>query len=373
MGDSKESVKFSFVQKPLESKKRPQKSYSVQERADSPRRELVVGVRDGSLQPLEPECVAPPSTRRIIPKQDNTFHIKRAHYMPSFVPQDDHAASSVNATAGIKTTFETARHDTAEAQQNVTYGLIKRKRVEAVNGETREGTASRQRKVESESEIEKLRRDLEFLPPQASLEAYEVVPVEVFGEALLRGMGWHEGRGLGRTGAGDVVPKETVRRPHRLGLGASAAAASVAPLPKDKKQSITNPPPTTLATTSNTTHSHSAWLTLHIRVKFIDKRAHNGTLYLRKGVVVEVKSPTICDVYFKDLGKVVHDIDESMLETAVPSSKDTPILVVAGAYKGRKGRLLDRDSSKDTARVQLLSDMSIHTLALDDVAEYIET
>lgn len=363
---SKESVKFSFAQKNSESKNRPKRSYSVQERDDSPRRELVVGVRDGSLQPLlEPECAAPPPTLTIIPKQENTFHIKRTHYMPSFLPKDDHAASSVDAAAGIKTTFETAQHDTAEAQQNVTYGLIKRKRVEEANGETREGTASRQRKVESESEIETLRRDLESLPPQASLDAYEAVPVEAFGEALLRGMGWHEGRGLGRTGAGDVVPRSTVRRPHRLGLGASAAPPN---LPTETKQSI----PATLAPTSNAKNNQSAWLTLHIRVKFIDKRAHDGALYLRKGVIVKVTSPMVCDVYFKDLGKVVHDIDESMLETAVPSAKDTPVLVLAGAYKGRKGRVLDRDLSKDTVRVQLSSDMSIHTFALDDVAEYVK-
>lgn len=354
--DSKESVKFSFAQKSSEPKKRIKKTYGVQERADSPRRELVVGVRNGSLQRLEPDRPSAPPTRPVIPRQEDTFQIKRTKYTPSYVPKDNDPSSA----ASIKTTFETAKHDTVEAQQNVTYGLITRKRVEREHETETDKDANGKaplHKTDSENELETLRRDLKSLPPEASLEAYEAVPVEAFGEALLRGMGWHEGRGLGRKGSGDVVPKETVRRPHRLGLGASAASAV-------GEQNKDQPAPPKLGT-----NDHSTWLIPNIRVKFIDKRAYYGSLYLRKGVIVKTKDPAACDVYFKDLDRVVCDINESMLETAVPSARGTPVLVVAGQYKGSAGRLLDRDSSRDAARVQLLSDMSIHTFALDDVAE----
>lgn len=39
-----------------------------------------------------------------------------------------------------------------------------------------------------------------------------------------RGMGWQEGRAIGRSGKGEVIAKELVRRPQRLGLGATPAA-----------------------------------------------------------------------------------------------------------------------------------------------------
>ena len=43
-----------------------------------------------------------------------------------------------------------------------------------------------------------LREDLMRLPDEASEAQYEAVPVELFGEAMLRGMGWSEGKALGR-------------------------------------------------------------------------------------------------------------------------------------------------------------------------------
>lgn len=30
-----------------------------------------------------------------------------------------------------------------------------------------------------------------------SLDAYEAMPVDMFGEAMLRGMGWSDGKGIG--------------------------------------------------------------------------------------------------------------------------------------------------------------------------------
>lgn len=37
--------------------------------------------------------------------------------------------------------------------------------------------------------------DTELRPEESSLEDYEQVPIEQFGLALLRGMGWKEGEG----------------------------------------------------------------------------------------------------------------------------------------------------------------------------------
>ena len=41
--------------------------------------------------------------------------------------------------------------------------------------------------------------DVNLRPDEADIEAYEAVPVEAFGAAALRGMGWKEGEAIGST------------------------------------------------------------------------------------------------------------------------------------------------------------------------------
>ena len=62
--------------------------------------------------------------------------------------------------------------------------------------------------------------DVESRPESSSLEDYAAVPVEEFGAALLRGMGWKEGDVVGKRK--DQVSKARVveRRPALLGIGA---------------------------------------------------------------------------------------------------------------------------------------------------------
>lgn len=40
------------------------------------------------------------------------------------------------------------------------------------------------------------------------------------------------------------------------------------------------------------------------RVKIIDKQIEEGKLYLKKGTVVDVKTPEVCDIYVDDLSQV---------------------------------------------------------------------
>ncbi|OWJ99731.1 GPKOW [Cervus elaphus hippelaphus] len=50
---------------------------------------------------------------------------------------------------------------------------------------------------------------------------YEAVPVEAYGLAMLRGMGWKPGEGIGRTFSQVVKPRVNSLRPKGLGLGAN--------------------------------------------------------------------------------------------------------------------------------------------------------
>lgn len=76
------------------------------------------------------------------------------------------------------------------------------------------------------TEDEAFQRDFSEAPPMATLEQYAATPVEEFGAALLRGMGWKDGQGIGNQ-SGQKVKKAQVpeRRPALLGIGAKQEAA----------------------------------------------------------------------------------------------------------------------------------------------------
>ena len=72
------------------------------------------------------------------------------------------------------------------------------------------------------SERDLFKREVSALPEEAAAtsETYERMPVEHFGKAMMRGMGWKEGLGVGRNAKKDVKVVEFLSRPDRLGLGA---------------------------------------------------------------------------------------------------------------------------------------------------------
>ena len=108
----------------------------------------------------------------------------------------------------------------------------------------------------AESDADKYRHDVSLRPDEATLEDYEKVPVDQFGAALLRGMGWKEGQGIGRNKknawvfcchltpllSGSLIstpsfhnsmlnPIEFIARPELLGLGAQPADLPGPPKP----------------------------------------------------------------------------------------------------------------------------------------------
>ncbi|KAK2785939.1 hypothetical protein FQN52_008206 [Onygenales sp. PD_12] len=77
-------------------------------------------------------------------------------------------------------------------------------------------------------ESKSFRRDVASRPDSASLSDYSAIPVEEFGAALLRGMGWKDGEEIGRgkyssttnTTKKSADGKAPTRRPGYLGIGA---------------------------------------------------------------------------------------------------------------------------------------------------------
>jgi len=75
------------------------------------------------------------------------------------------------------------------------------------------------------NEDDAYRHDVASRPPMATLDEYAAVPVEEFGAALLRGMGWKEGEAIGRNRGGESKARVVERRPAFLGLGAKGLGA----------------------------------------------------------------------------------------------------------------------------------------------------
>jgi hypothetical protein len=80
------------------------------------------------------------------------------------------------------------------------------------------------------NEDDRFKADVASRPDVASLEDYTATPVEDFGAALLRGMGWKDGEAVGKRRAGAPAPKNPVlkeRRPNLLGIGAKEVPGGV--------------------------------------------------------------------------------------------------------------------------------------------------
>ncbi|KAJ4344743.1 DNA primase large subunit Spp2 [Didymosphaeria variabile] len=75
------------------------------------------------------------------------------------------------------------------------------------------------------SEEEAFENDMLEAPDAPDLAAYEATPIEGFGAALLRGMGWKDGESLSKDKKPVEKPKEIKRRPALLGIGAKPEAA----------------------------------------------------------------------------------------------------------------------------------------------------
>jgi len=489
-----------------------QKRLEIQDEDKSIKREEVLGFGRAGIETGEPNSQNN-NGPKIIPKQENTYryvyedtyitptnalqtpsHHKplflyrfgAQKFAPTFMPDSTTTAADTIDPKDINK-FETAAHDTAVAQHDVSYGLQVRNRPEISNGHPPPPPPP-----PPQDEAAQLKEDLASLPPEATLEAYEAMPVESFGEALLRGMGWVEGKAIGRMHREEVEARELLRRPIRLGLGA-------APVPEtnekkiikpgesrkqadmvyvDEKGRVLNSKPVGKAAVERGEASHAdldvvvagktmhivqgrhaglkcevvmlepedkgrsqrakvrmlpsyetvivsckdlannnigsrkrsqeeadldyyskkkkkkdrgkdrerdrdvsssddeeegggaAWLVPHVKVKIVDKKLKHGKYYLKKGCIIDVKAPTLCDVLLDEKDHVV-EAHQSQLETVVPKKEGTVLLVVAGEKKGERGKLLSRNNETGLAAVQLLGDFSIHKLSLDDVAEYI--
>ncbi|KAF2403209.1 hypothetical protein EJ06DRAFT_580372 [Trichodelitschia bisporula] len=114
-------------------------------------------------------------------------------------------------------------HDTEEkAAETAKEKSLDEQAVDALLG--KQGTSGMVLPALSEEQI--FHRDYESAPRPPTLDEYTAVPIEEFGAALLRGMGWKDGDAVGaKRGQTTVKPRVNERRPALLGVGAKPASA----------------------------------------------------------------------------------------------------------------------------------------------------
>ncbi|KAL6760830.1 DExH-box splicing factor binding site-domain-containing protein [Haematococcus lacustris] len=212
MGDAEDTKPRSFVFTKSKAKVRIDAG-GVEEQQEH--RQLIVGLQGSVVQPANLEAgTAPKRTVPTIAPLANTFKTGVGNkFTPSFRPPSSDAA----AAGDPNEKFELAAVDSRPLITE--FGLAKRTKPGSNGQNTTEQTselAARRVKGSTELELLAFKRDMEQLPDAAGEQAYENMPIADFGRAMLMGMGWHEGMGVGR----NRKPIEYLRRPDRLGLGA---------------------------------------------------------------------------------------------------------------------------------------------------------
>ena len=185
--------------------------------------QAVTAFSGGRLEDSEGRPATAPG-KKVIPKLENTFKAgPRQHDPNRYLPEQ-----SDGIPASTEEKFELAA---AEPEVEVEYGLQKRQRPSLQQPAEAESTNERP----FETDTRKFKEDLLALPEVADAEAYVAMPVENFGEAMLRGMGWSEGRAVCKGDKKEVQAATYVRRADKLGLGAKPA------LPEAKAKRTSKP------------------------------------------------------------------------------------------------------------------------------------
>ena len=224
----------------------------------------------------------------------------------------------------------------------------------------------------------KFSEDIDHRPEQISVtdtNVFKKMPVEAFGLAMLRGMGWSKSTPEVGGSVRDVVePYVPDGRGGRMGIGAMEAMEAEEEDKDQKKnknkkknnqqeQSKKNSSSSSSSTSSSSSSSSSVgvddggWLCAGIRVRIVAETTQldNGNRYGEKGVVNDVlpsmNGGVECVLIMSD-SVTIANVQSGWLSTALPK-KGGKIKIVMGKFKGICGVLLKRDKKKELATVQL--------------------
>jgi hypothetical protein len=213
---------------------------------------------------------------------------------------------------------------------------------------------------------------------------FDAMPVESFGAAMLRGMGWAPGKPVGGSVKAIVEPFIAEVRGGRLGVGAMEAMDAKKNAKKKEKQlqqqqQVSDGEPQAKRVRGEPSPS---WLCSGIRVRVVDEAA-GEKWYGKKGVVQEVLPlegsavRLVCTLVMDGDENVRLDrVQDDWLSTALPKKGGRVRIVMdeSATKHGRRGQigtLIKRNKSAKQATVQLEEDSKILVLAYDEVSEVV--
>ncbi|CAO3591101.1 unnamed protein product [Absidia cylindrospora] len=177
---------------------------------------------------LSSSASATPQGPEIIGQTVSTFGLQ----VPTKTTSQETTAGTFDQLTETTTTTTVTTNTT---QQDQSVKSLEAQAIEAIIQESTEGDNEKENGptlVIPADETESFRNDVQNRADDTTMEDYEKVPVEEFGAALLRGLGWNQGEGIGRNRKNTTPPVMTPvkQRDALLGLGAKPQEVE-----KDKK------------------------------------------------------------------------------------------------------------------------------------------
>jgi len=224
--------------------------------------------------------------------------------------------------------------------------------------------------------------DAKDLDSDTSFRQYNRSPIDGFGAAMLRGMGWREGSKIGGTNKANVKPYIAHKRARRQGLGAAPVEKKRnrkwIPKPGDEKKSlpvVTSKPKVVKCTEESVPISRKvikkqlSWVHENLRVRIVTEDF--GTKYFRKkGLIIAVESCWYFAMRMDDgKRKVLRNVVEADVETYVPRVGNR-VEILNGEYKGYRGIIREKRKEKGIAFVQVDDELEIVKLPFDDICSF---
>jgi len=194
------------------------------ESTDDDQKDFVTGISGTKIESLQPEEVHGPL---VIPMPEIKPSKVGARYQKYLKKEDDVMEIDKKDTDGATTIAQAGTED--EIRKQAEEELLKEAQgVEEFEENNNEAPIDLPLLVkyrnpdldDIDNENERFRVDVASRPEESTIDDYERIPVEKFGEAYLRGNNWKPGDPVGLTNKKVVEPREFVVRPgYRTGLG----------------------------------------------------------------------------------------------------------------------------------------------------------